>query len=343
MRITGLWLQHFRNVSDHTWSFQPGLNIFTAPNGSGKSNLIESLSLLSTGQSWRVKQTDELIEWDEELARVMGKFTDERGDETKLEQLFTHGVLQGKKTNKRLYRVNGVSRRASDATGQLLTVLFTPEDMELFQSGGSARRRLLDSLLDQVSIEYRRARKNYEKALRRRNRLLRALRDGEAQRADFFYWDQLLIENGQVLQDHRTEFLRWLDQQPGFKEEYQIAYDHSVISEDRLKKYEHAEVSSGYTLVGPHKDDVILRVQRGSEWRDIERFGSRGEQRLALAWWKLSEVQYLEKTRQELPVLLLDDVFSELDEMNQELIQDAATRSQAIITTVEEGYPSLFE
>ncbi|MCD8484923.1 AAA family ATPase [Candidatus Woesebacteria bacterium] len=97
MIITGLWLQHFRNISDHTWSFEPGLNVFTAPNGSGKSNLIESLALLSTGQSWRAKQTDELIEWDEELARVMAKFQDEKGDETKLEQLFTHGILQGKK------------------------------------------------------------------------------------------------------------------------------------------------------------------------------------------------------------------------------------------------------
>ncbi|MCD8506990.1 AAA family ATPase [Candidatus Woesebacteria bacterium] len=78
MIITGLWLQHFRNISDHTWSFEPGLNVFTAPNGSGKSNLIESLALLSTGQSWRAKQTDELIEWDEELARVMAKFQDEK-------------------------------------------------------------------------------------------------------------------------------------------------------------------------------------------------------------------------------------------------------------------------
>ncbi len=342
MIISGLWLQHFRNISDHTWSFEPGLNIFTAHNGSGKSNLIEALALLSIGQSWRIKQTDELIEWDEELGRVQAKIVLKDGEEKKLEQLFTHGLIQGKRTNKRLYRVNGVNRRASDATGQLLTVLFTPEDMELFQSGGGARRRLLDTLLDQVSVEYRRARKNYEKALRRRNSLLRSLREGEASRQDFFYWDRLLIENGAVIHDHRQDFLRWLDQQPGFKEEYQIEYDHSIISEERLQKYERAEVSSGYTLVGPHKDDVIVRVLRGKEWRNIERFGSRGEQRLALAWWKLSEVRYLEEKREELPVLLLDDVFSELDEANQQLIEEAASRSQAIITTVEDGYPSLF-
>src|SRR5690606_11930345 len=141
----------------------------------------------------------------------------------------------------------------------------------------------------------KRARKNYEKALRRRNRLLRSLKEGEASRQDFFYWDRLLIENGEVLHTHRSQFLQWLDQQPGFKEEYQIEYDHSVISESRLKKYEHAEVSTGYTLVGPHKDDVIVRVKRGTAWRDIERYGSRGEQRLAMAWWKLSEVKYLEQ------------------------------------------------
>lgn len=354
MRISGLWLQHFRNVNDHTWKFQPGLNIFSAPNGSGKSNLIEALSLLSSGSSWRAKTTDEVIQWDEELARIQSKIdllqntkqksTDDlKIDELKLEQLFTHGILQGKKTTKRLYRVNGVNRRAGDAIGQLLSVLFTPEDMELFQSGGSARRRLLDGMLDQVDPAYRRARQNYEKALRRRNRLLRSLREGEASRQDFFYWDHLLIENGAVIHNARSEFLHWLDTQSGFKEDYQIEYDHSVISEARLLQYERAELASGYTLVGPHKDDVIVRVKRGGDWRNIERFGSRGEQRLALVWWKLSEVQYLEMKRGEIPVLLLDDVFSELDDANQQIIEEAASRSQAIITTVEEGYPSLFE
>lgn len=304
--------------------------------------MIEALALLSSGDTWRAKKTDELIQWNEELARVQGKVVLQDEDELRLEQLFTHGQLQGKSTNKRLYRVNGVKRRASDAVGQLLTVLFTPEDMELFQGGGSGRRRLLDLLLDQVFPNYRYARKQYEKALRRRNKLLSQLKDGMAERADFFYWDRLLIEHGETLHTYRQDFLHWLGQQTGVREAYQIEYDHSIISEKRLHQYESAEIGAGYTLVGPHKDDVVIKVERGGEWRDLERFGSRGEQRLALVWWKLAEVEYIEQQRRETPVLLLDDVFSELDEGNQQLITLAAQKSQAIITTVEEGFTPLF-
>lgn len=340
MHVSGLWLQNFRNFTDKQWQFSSGLNIFSAPNGSGKSNLIEALALLSHGASWRAKQTDELIEWGQELARVQAKVV-LPDTELKLEQMYTHGKLQGKTTNKRLYRVNGVSRRAQDAVGQLFSVLFTPEDMEMFQIGPSARRRQLDQLLDQVFPQYRYARRQYEQALKRRNRLLQNLKEGKASRTDFFMWDRLLVEHGETIHTHRSQFLHWLNDQPGVREEYKIIYDHSVISEARLKQYEHAEVGTGYTLVGPHKDDVMIEVQRGGEWRNIERFGSRGEQRLALVWWKLSEVEFIQRERSETPVLLLDDVFSELDTMNQGLIELAAQKAQAIITTVESEYPSL--
>lgn len=341
MHLAGVWLQSFRNFDDQQWSFSPGMNVFTADNGSGKSNLIEAIALLSTGQSWRARQTSELIKWGDELARVQAKVILQNDESIKLEQIYTHGQLQGKKTNKRLYKANGVNRAAKTALGQLLTVVFTPEDMDVFGGGGAERRRLLDNLLDQVHPQYRYARKQYEQALRRRNKLLSKLREREATRQEFFVWDRMLIEHGTHMHDKRREFLDWLDQQPGVKEEYQIEYDHSVISEARLKQYEHAEVGAGYTLVGPHKEDVIVKVKRAGDWRSIERFGSRGEQRLALAWWKLQEVQYMQQQRDEMPVLLLDDVFSELDEHNQEIIEAAAQRGQAIITTVETGYDPL--
>ncbi len=328
-------MQDFRSFGDRHWSFLPQLNIFAAPNGSGKSNLIEAVQLLASGESWRAQRTEELIRWDAELGRIKGLVQLVSGEVVNLEQIFTNGTIQGKRTNKRLYRVNGVGRRAMEAVGQLRTVLFTPEDMNVFQAGPSGRRRLLDQLLDQVEPTYRRSRRTYDQALRRRNRLILKLREGEADRYDFFYWDQLLIEHGAVLHEQRQKFLSWLNTQPGIRETYRVSYDFSLVNEERLHQYAQAEVGAGYTLVGPHKDDTHLEFRRGGQWRPIDKFGSRGEQRLALVWWKMSEMTYLTQTVGEPPILLLDDVFSELDTENQQYLLQAITGKQTILTCAD--------
>lgn len=335
MIIDGLWVQDFRSFSDNQWKFRPGLNVVQAKNGSGKSNLIEALSLLSTGTSWRARTTDEFIRWDAEYARLQAKVTLRDKEEVKLEQMLTHGTIQGKKTNKRLYKVNGVGRRSGEAVGQFLTVLFAPEDMVVFQNGPSERRRLLDGLLSQISREYRYAMQQYEQALRRRNKLIAALREGKVSRYDFFYWDKLLIEHGETIFTARQNFLLWLSEREGIKETYKVVYEHSIVSEERIRQYAEAEVGAGHTLIGPHKDDVAVHVFRGGEWRPIGTYGSRGEQRLSLVWWKLHELEYIEEHRGETPVLLLDDVFSELDAGNQHLLLDKAKKAQTILTTID--------
>lgn len=334
MHLTGIWLQHFRSVEDKVWQFTPGRNLFVAPNGTGKSNLVEAIRLLSTGQSWRTRKTNELISWNQELSRIQGKVKKADGEEVTLEQIFTNGQLQGKRTAQRTYRLNGVNKRQTSVVGELATVLFTPEEMEVFQAGPSARRRLLDEVLLQTDRQYRLALKQYEQALRRRNKLILQLRERQVDRYDFFYWDNLLIEHGGYIHEKRREFLQWLSEQAGIREPYQLRYDHSVISESRLREYAQAEVGAGHTLVGPHKDDIQILVERGGQWRDITVFGSRGEQRLSLLWFKLQEVAWLQEKLTEKPVLLLDDVFSELDTENSHYLLEATTDLQAIITTV---------
>ncbi len=336
MVITGLWLQDFRSFSNALWKLGTGLNVIVAANGSGKSNLIESISLLATGDSWRASKVDELITWDSELARLKARVELEDGEILELEQILTRGIVQGKRSAKKIYRVNGVGRRAAEALHQLAVVLFTPEDMEVFQGGPDGRRRLLDQVLSQVFPSYRQSLKTYQQALRRRNRLILQLRDGHSTRYDFFSWDQLIIKHGEILHTHRQDFLHWLETQAGPREAYRVVYDHSIVSEARLHQYAQAEVGAGYTLVGPHRDDWQIEVQRGGTWRDLERFGSRGEQRLALVWWKLAELQFLEQHRQVRPILMLDDVFSELDPMNRALLLNASVGRQCIITTTDE-------
>ncbi len=335
MIVSGLWLQDFRSFADEQWRFRPGLNVIQAENGRGKSNLVEALSLLSTGASWRARNTEEFIRWGSEFSRLQAKVELQDGEPIRLEQMLTNGTLQGKRTNKRLYKVNNVGRRQQEAVGQLLSVLFAPEDMVVFQNGPSERRRLLDGVLTQVSREYRYALHQYEQALRRRNKLIQQLREGRVTRYDFFYYDQLLIEHGETIFSERQKFLLWLGEQEGMRETYQVSYEHSIMSEERIRQYAEAEMGAGYTLIGPHKDDVAVQVFRGGEWRPIGTYGSRGEQRLSLVWWKLHELVYIQENRQEVPVLLLDDVFSELDRKNQELLLDKAQKAQTILTTIE--------
>jgi len=351
MIVSGLWLQHFRSISEQVWQFEPGLNLFVAPNGSGKSNLIEALRVLSTGKSWRSTKTDELISWGEELCRLKAKVAKEDGEEADIEQLLTVGVVQGAPAARRSYKLNGVGKRRGDVAGELATVLFTPEDMAIFQTGPSSRRELLDNVLIQTDRQYRQDLSKYDRALRRRNKLILQLRDGEVDRRDFFYWDQLLIETGSYIHEKRLAFLQWLEARPGIRESYKLFYDHSVMSEERLRKYANAEVGAGHTLVGPHKDDWQIWVKRGGAhtkaadaavsssadsqtWRDIVTYGSRGEQRLSLLWFKLQEVAYIREKLGENPVMLLDDVFSELDEVNCQYLLEATAGIQTIITTV---------
>lgn len=342
MHVAGLWVQHYRNFSDRHWEFSPGLNVISAPNGSGKTNIIEAITLLSQGSSWRAQKTDELIAWDEPLAHVQAKVLTVSQEDLKLEQMYTRGSLHGRRTQKRLYKVNGVNRRSQDAVGKLLTVLFTPEDMSLFQAGPAARRRLLDELLTQAFPKYRYAHHQYEQVLKRRNRLLKRIKEGEAQRSELFLWDRLLIEHGEHMHAQRQAFLEWLNQHsdeseadPARTEDYHFSYDHSVVSVDRLEQYAFAEVAAGYTLVGPHKDDVVFEFRRAGEWRNIESYGSRGEQRMALVWWKLMELQFLKQHTDDTPVLLLDDVYSELDEANQARLTDQSQVGQVILTTAD--------
>jgi DNA replication and repair protein RecF len=223
----------------------------------------------------------------------------------------------------------------------LLTVQFVPEDMEIFTGSPGGRRRLIDEVLCQVSVDYQRSLKTYDQALRRRNKLIMALREGNTDRYAFFYWDQLLIEHGAVLHEWRVRFLEWLNAQPQWQTTYQLYYDHSVMSEARLHQYAQAEVGAGHTLVGPHLDDWQLRVWRGGEWRSIAHYGSRGEQRLALIWWKLGEVAYLHDYHQRQPVVLLDDILSELDGENGSFLFSHLEQQQCLITTTANHLPTL--
>lgn len=281
----------------------------------------------ATGKSFRADADREAVRWGEEVASVKCKVQSE--DDITLELRFTHGEVNGQKAPMKKYLVNGVPRRQVDFVGNLRAVLFWPEHLELVTDSPSLRRKYLDSVLVQVDGEYRRNLASYERGLRQRNRLLDLVSEGKAGSGQLLFWNQLLIKAGGCLTDSRAAFIDFVNKNNNFL----LEYDKSIISESRLEQYAKEEVAAKATLVGPHRDDCTFFVGG----RDMSKFGSRGQQRLTVLWLKLSELAYIEKETGERPILLLDDIFSELDEEHRELVVDLIGKQQTILTSADEG------
>jgi DNA replication and repair protein RecF len=336
--INSLQLQNFRNYPKKGFEFTSGTTLLVGPNASGKTNLLEAIYLLATGKSFRAGVEREMISYGKELARVQGEIKGEESIQT-LEIVLTPGQLGGERVAKKKFSINKVGKRLMDFVGQLRCVLFGPEDLEIIVNSPSTRRDYLDRVLEQVDREYRRASLSYQKGLRQRNKLLEQIREEGKPRSILFFWDKLLIENGEVITRKREEFLEFINQQPDYFEELKIQYDQSVISPQRLEKYADEEVAAGMTLVGPHRDDFDIRIKEQESGRVKERslhtFGSRGEQRTAVFCLKLGELEYVAEKTEERPVLLLDDIFSELDHERRKRLLEVIPKQQTIMTTTD--------
>lgn len=333
MHLDKILLQNFRSFEKEEFGLERAV-VVVGGNGAGKSNLLEAMYLLAVGKSFRAEREEEMIRYGAHFASVRG----EKGG-GQLEVMMTDGTMG---TTRKKFEVNGVRKRMIDFVGQMRAVLFGPADMELVTGSPSGRRKYLDFVLAQSDREYRRCLLAYEKGLRQRNRLLDLIREGQASRSQLFFWDRVLIKNGGYIAERREEYLRHLSE---ISEWGVVAeYDRSSISEVRLKQYELEEVAAGSTLVGPHRDDFVVKTRTGK--RDVSKYGSRGEQRMAVLWMKVGEIEYLaavdqsaEEGRQ--PILLLDDVFSELDHEHRERVLKLADErqvkgGQVIMTTADE-------
>ncbi|OGG04170.1 hypothetical protein A2Z33_03365 [Candidatus Gottesmanbacteria bacterium RBG_16_52_11] len=333
MILTRVSLTGFRNYTKKSFPFNPGVTLVLGPNASGKTNILEAISALSAGKSFRADRDAEMIRWGSELARVQGT-----ADDTVLELVITTGQVGGRTVPGKKYLVNGVSRRPADFAGQLRTVLFWPEDMELVTDSPGLRRRYMDRVLSQVDREYRRNLLSYERGIRQRNRLLELINEGKSSRTQLIFWNQLLIKSGGYITDARGNFLEYVSRQviPGMT--LRISYDKSVISETRLEEYRDEEVAAKATLVGPHRDDCIFQMRHSdnTDWLDLSRFGSRGEQRMGVLWLKLAEVAFITERAGNKPLLLLDDILSELDTAHRDLVIELIRQHQVIVTSAEE-------
>jgi DNA replication and repair protein RecF len=331
--LKSISLHNFRSYEKKEFSFGES-TLIVGPNTSGKSNLVEAIYLLSTGKSFRTDKDTQMLKFTEEVGRVKGKVNNEE-----LEVLLTNGQVNGGSQYKK-FLVNGVSKRRVDFAGKLLTVLFSPQDLEIIIESPSLRRNFLDEVLEQVDRNYRVASIAYAKSLRQRNALLEMAREtGQRNEKQFEYWDNLVIENGNIITQKREEFINFLNSSAKDIFDLAVEHDKSTISKERLLQYEREEVAAGVTLVGPHRDDFsVLMFNGGKTAHDVKFYGSRGQQRLAILQLKMLELLFIEKSLRERPLFLLDDIFSELDEGHIQLILQEIGKQQTIITTTHEEF-----
>jgi len=337
MFLKSLSLSNFRNYDKSDFKFSKDIVLIVGPNTAGKTNLVESIFYLSTGRGSKAEKDADLIRFGENIARLSG----ELADKTELSVVVSKEESGTRETIRKKYLVNGVGKRRADFAGNLVCVLFSPEDLDIIIGGPNLRRRLLDNLLEQVDRDYRNATVVYTKALRQRNALLDRTREsGERQEKLFEYWDNLLIDNGLVITKKREEFVQFINDFSKEIFDFIVFYDKSIVSSARLLQYKDAEVGSGVTLVGPHRDDLSFSMFNNTRQttHDIKSFGSRGQQRLTILQIKIIELSFIEKIIGQKPILILDDIFSELDSGHIKLVLDMLLGQQSIVTTTHKEF-----
>ncbi len=357
MHITSLELFDFRNWPTLTLSPGAGLNVFVGPNAQGKTNLLEALYALTTTKSHRTTRDADLVRFGAPAARVAARVV--RGDgavETLLElALGTPGMGSAAK----LVKINhGKQPRVTDLLGNLNAVLFASTDLDIIRGEPQERRQFLNYEIAQVSPRYVLALASHRKALEQRNRLLKDIKLGNARADSLDAWSVPLIEHGARVIERR---LQWLDALSRHAEKVhrsltsdaetlQIQYVQSVETggatsfEDIVEAFTKAlagvrreELARGVTALGPQRDDLIFRIGPDeSNLLDARQFGSQGQQRTVALALRLAERQLIEETVGEAPIVLLDDVLSDLDEARRnQIFALALSGGQTFLTTTD--------
>lgn len=348
LKVTSLKLTDFRSYENFEIEPHDRITVLVGPNAAGKTNAVEALQVLTTTTSFRNPQWAELVRWGTPQAKAS---LEASGDSRRLQV-----DLQVTSEGRRTYRVNGsVRRKMSEVSGILPSVLFTPDDLRVVKDSADKRRETLDRLGDQLSPTYATIRAEYDRTLRQRNALLK---EDAVPAETMEAWSERLIELGSALALHRMRlFERMAPAASGIYaviaggEHLSIKYHSSVAGEMTTSTDEKAQVAELFamklherrgeemarrnTVVGPHRDDVLFAI----EGRDARAYGSQGQQRSVALAWKLAEVHAVEEVTGSEPLVLLDDVMSELDETRRHaLAAYVGERAQTIITTTNLGY-----
>jgi DNA replication and repair protein RecF len=342
--LKSLRLNHYRNYDQIEVATQHNVNIFVGPNAQGKTNLLEAIFVLALTKSHRTNKDKELIRWDGEEAKIHGDIEKKYGSLS----LDLSMTAQGKKA-----KINSLEqKKLSDFIGTLNVVMFAPEHLEIVKGSPGVRRRFLDMEIGQVQPGYLYHLVQYQKILTQRNNYLKQMMSrNSASDVMMEVWNEQLAVHGTKIIKKRQSFINKLEiwakkihagitngqeilkicYQPSFEcdnmQDETVLFNHFMI---KLSQVKDQEIRRGMTVAGPHRDDFIFSIND----KDVQSFASQGQQRTAALSVKLAEIELMNEEVGEYPILLLDDVLSELDHHRQtQLIETFQSKVQTFITT----------
>ena len=335
MIIESLELKDFRNIEDVTIHFSNGTNIFYGDNAQGKTNLLEALFMVSTTKSHRGTKDKDIINFEKEEGHIrtviIKNEIDYRVD------------IHLKKSRAKGIAINGQKlKKASQLLGLLNIIFFSPEDLDIVKRGPAGRRRFLDIELCQIEENYLYDLNHYNKIIEQRNKLLRDISKNPSMEVTLDLWDEQLLQYGLKIIERREKFIHEINEMigdihlklTGEKEKLNLKYEPNVTTEEfknKIKERRKTDIFQHMTTVGPHRDDFGFFLQ-GEKEIDFRKFGSQGQQRTCALSLKLAEIEIVKRKTGESPVLMLDDVLSELDATRRQFLLDSIGSLQTFIT-----------
>jgi len=349
MNLKKLSLRSFRNYEQVHLEFEPGVNLIVGDNAQGKTNLLEAISYLGSGKSFRAQKTSEMVRFHEDFAEIQGEVFSQERNQT------LRWILFNGSRPRQIWRNGAKKKSAGEIAGVLPTVLFCPEDLMILKMGSTQRRRFSDLALCQLRPNYDAALTEYNRILEQKNRILKDHFENPAVLDILPEYNTRLCQVGALLISYRARFYdslgksaaKFHSQFSGGVENFTLDYKtvstvkdpFAPVSQltddllDHLDRHYRAELETGQCLTGPHKDDFIVSLDS----IDLKAYGSQGQTRTAAISLKLAQRELMGREWGEEPVLLLDDVLSELDPGRQDFVLNQIVSGQVFITCCEPG------
>ena len=333
MVIKSLKLKNYRNYDFLDLNFDPKTNILYGDNAQGKTNILEALYLSGTTKSHRGTKDRDIIQFGHDESHLE-TVVEKRGSCFQID-------MHLKKNSPKGIAIDRIPiRRASELFGIVHFVFFSPEDLNIIKEGPAGRRRFIDLELSQLDKIYLSNLSNYNRIINQRNSLLKDIYGQEHLMETLDIWDMQLVSYGTKVLERRRKFISEVNEiisdihykLTGGREKIRLTYEESIGNltlEQSLSKNRERDIRMKSTSAGPHRDDICFMTEEGL---DIRKFGSQGQQRTAALSLKLSEIEHVKKLIGDTPILLLDDVLSELDKHRQNYLLDSINDIQTIIT-----------
>lgn len=324
-------LKNFRNFQDQSFDFSPSLTVIIGNNSRGKTNLLESVYFIINGVGFREEKEEELINLDKKQLSVDGLLEDDKEKNS-----FRITIMKKDDKVLKTFYVNKTVKKYAFYQKELSgVVLFTPEQIYIIIGPPSERRGYFNKLLSNFDNEYKKHLNNFESAIRRRNKILEKHYSPEGLIEELKFWNDYLEKEAGYITKTRQIYVDFLNSNQSLdSKKFSIVYLKNEFNKKRLEQVFDKERLIRRTMIGPQKDDFQIVIDNNHSSKDVHHFGSRSEERLSVFWLKINELKYFELKKRK-PILLLDDIFSELDEKNQEIIFPLVKEYQTIATMTE--------